>query len=226
MVNTFVTLNSNSFKLWKWRSLIRRRPFYMIMLQIYLVFTWAAVWKETTRDSNHNNNIQPLKLIPIILLASHGLIFTVYLIGGSYLQSKQEKRFCDWSAFSTIVLQFWSVFADPKHDYPHENLLTAIYLLTSLTSLLIFHHIGIAEYILVLIKFFTFITWIIFLSVIVSFYLFCFCFFFLSYSSSRNLLLIYFFFAYILFLYIITLFVLNFTDLFLLISFDFFYFFS
>lgn len=166
-----------SYRNWKWRALFRRRPFYFNLLQIFLSLQWLGVHfnlnAEQLNPNKGHNSHRPFAALPFILFIIHGAAFIFvfsFEYGKSLLHQNKGKRLCEWSAFSLVSVAYCLVLLhrdETRHNIFNSS--TICFPMTSAVSLLVLHHIGIPEPIIILIKISILFMWVYFLSISVSF---------------------------------------------------------
>lgn len=168
--------NRQNYRTWKWRALVRRRPFYFNLLQVFLALEWLGIHFSLSQPNlspdSEDNKQKPFRNIPFILFLIHALTFIIIFFfdfGKSFLHQAKGKRLCEWSSFSLVSVAYCLVLLNKNDADDHfYNTSFVSFSVTSAIAFLILHHIGIAEPIIVFIKGCILIIWIYYLSISVS----------------------------------------------------------
>lgn len=168
--------NRQNYRTWKWRALVRRRPFYFNLLQVFLALEWLGIHFNLSRPNlspdSEENQQRPFRNLPFIFFLIHAFTFIViffFSYGKSLLQHASGKRLCEWSSFSLVSVAFCLVLLNTHDAEDHVyNTSFVSFSVTSAIGFLILHHLGIAEPIIVFIKGCILIIWIYYLSISVS----------------------------------------------------------
>ncbi len=168
--------NRQNYRIWKWKALHRRRPFYFNLLQVFLALEWLGIHFNLSRpdlnpDSEENTE-KPFRNLPFIFFLIHALTFIIIFFfdyGKQLLHHSKGKRLCEWSSFSLVSVAYCLVLLNKNDADDHiYNTSFVSFSMTSAISFLILHHVGIAEPIIVFIKGCILIIWIYYLSISVS----------------------------------------------------------
>lgn len=175
------------FRLWKWNAMDNRRPFYFIFLNLILTFSWLLLHLGISNnrffpdydqhdDDNESKKFSPLGIVPLIIFLIHGLCVLLLFFNGFnqllIVNQSRTKRFCEWSCYSSITVCYCFVFLilDKKDEDSEPYLsVSVVFPIVSSCSMLIVHHLGLTQPLLILIKFMFIIVWIFFLTKSVGF---------------------------------------------------------
>jgi hypothetical protein len=164
------TLNY-SFLTWKWKLLAKRREYYFYLLNVYLFFVWLAITYEVNKGRVLvRKNPTPISLVPFVFLIFHLVYSVCALLPKKYKKIITERPKMAYFTSLSLVIGSWILVFLHSHQLNDASKasLILVYVLTTEIGVTIFHHMGFANPIILLLKFTSLVLWIIFLSFTVS----------------------------------------------------------